>query len=69
MFKIKKNLVYALVPIKENSQRIKGKNFIKIHNKPLFEHTLSTLTKCEFIDKIYVSTDSKKAAVVAKKKI
>ena len=68
MFKIKKNLVYALVPIKENSQRIKGKNFIKIHNKPLFEHTLSTLTKCEFIDKIYVSTDSKKAAVVAKKK-
>lgn len=68
MFKIKKNTIYALVPIKEKSQRIKNKNFIKISNKYLFEHTLVTLKKCNFINKIYLSTDSQKAASIAKKK-
>ena len=68
MLKIKKNTIYALVPIKEKSQRIKNKNFIKIQNKHLFEHTFIILKKCKFIKKIYLSTDSKKAALIAEKK-
>ena len=68
MLKIKKNTIYALVPIKEKSKRIKNKNFIKIRNRYLFEYTLLILKKCNFVDKIYLSTDSKKAATIAKKK-
>jgi CMP-N,N'-diacetyllegionaminic acid synthase len=68
MLKIKKNTIYALVPIKEKSKRIKSKNFIKIKNKHLFEHTLTTLQKCKFIDKIYLSTDSQKAAKISEKR-
>ena len=68
MLKIKKNTIYALVPIKEKSKRLKNKNFIKIRDKYLFEHTLSILKKCKFINKIYVSTDSQKAANIAEKK-
>ena len=67
MLKIKKNTIYALVPIKEKSKRIKNKNFIKIRNRYLFEYTLLILKKCNFVDKIYLSTDSKKAATIAKK--
>lgn len=68
MLKIKKNTIYALIPIKEKSKRLKNKNFIKIRNKYLFEHTISTLKKCKFINKIYISTDSQKAANIAAKK-
>lgn len=68
MLKIKKNTIYALVPIKEKSKRLKSKNFIKIRNKHLFEHTLIILKKCEFINKIYLSTDSQKAANIAEKR-
>ena len=68
MLKIKKNTIYALIPIKEKSKRLKNKNFIKIRNKYLFEHTISTLKKCKFINKIYISTDSQKAANIAEKK-
>ncbi len=66
--KIKKNLIYALVPIKEKSERVKSKNFIKLANKYLFEHTLITIKKCNFINKIYLSTDSKLAAKIAREK-
>ena len=68
MFKIKKNLIFALVPIKEKSERISGKNFIKIKRLHLFEYTLKTLKKCKLVDKIYLSTDSKKAASISLKK-
>ena len=68
MLKIKKNTIYALVPIKQNSKRLKNKNFIKVRDKYLFEYTLSILKKCKFINKIYISTDSKKAANIAKRK-
>lgn len=68
MYRIKKNLIYALVPIKEKSERIQGKNFVKIKNIHLFEYTLKTLKKCKFIKKIYISSDSRKAALVAQKK-
>ena len=65
-YKIKKNLIYALIPIKEKSERIKSKNFVKIKNKYLFEHTITTLKKCNFIEKIYLSTDSYLASKITK---
>ena len=43
--------------IKEKSQRVKNKNFLKINNKPLFQYLLEKVKKCNF-DEIYVDSDS-----------
>ncbi len=48
----------AIIPIKSNSKRVKGKNFKKIHNIPLYRIILNKVKKSNF-DEIYVDTDSK----------
>ena len=49
--------VVAIIPIKKNSKRVKGKNFKKINGRPLYSYLLNKLKKCEF-DEIFVDTDS-----------
>ena len=49
----------VIIPIKQKSVRVPGKNFKKINGKPLFEYTLNKIKHCNF-DEIYVDTDSKK---------
>ena len=53
-----KKKVVVIVPIRENSERVKKKVFKKIKNVPLYKITLNKLKKCNF-DKIYVDSDSK----------
>ena len=53
-----KKKVVAIVPIRENSSRVKKKVFKKIQGIPLYKITLNKLKKCNF-DKIYVDSDSK----------
>ena len=50
--------IYALVPIKHNSQRVPGKNFRLMNGKPLYQYIIETLQKSKYISKIYVNTDS-----------
>ncbi|MDB4812368.1 hypothetical protein OAH45_05690 [Candidatus Pelagibacter sp.] len=57
--KIRKKTI-CFIPIKENSQRLKFKNFRKIGNKPLFKHTIDKVIKIKDFDKVIVDTDSKK---------
>ena len=52
-----KKKIVAIIPIKQNSQRVKNKNFKKINNYSLYELTLKKLKKCNF-DEVYVDTDS-----------
>jgi CMP-N-acetylneuraminic acid synthetase len=47
----------AVIPIKKRSERVKGKNFRLIGEKPLYQHLLGRLADCNF-DKIYVDSDS-----------
>ncbi len=42
------------------SKGIKNKSIALVNNKPLFTYTLNQIKKIKFIDKIVVSTDSKK---------
>ena len=51
-----KKKVVAIIPIKKNSKRVKGKNFIKIKGKPLYRYLLDKLKKTHF-DEIYIDTD------------
>jgi CMP-N-acetylneuraminic acid synthetase len=48
----------ALLPMKANSQRVKGKNFRLLHGKPLFEWVLETLLNIKLVEKIVINTDA-----------
>jgi len=50
--------IYALIPIKHNSERVPGKNYKNFNGKPLFFWIINTLVNSTFIDKIIIDTDS-----------
>lgn len=51
--------IVALLPMKANSQRVKGKNFREFCGKPLFRWILDTLLSVEEIDQIIINTDAR----------
>lgn len=50
--------IVAFLPAKGSSGRIKSKNLKLLNGKPLFLHTLEKLMKCEFIDEVYLDSES-----------
>ena len=52
--------VVALLPMKANSERVRGKNFRNFHGKPLFQWVLSTLLAAHEIDLVVINTDARK---------
>ena len=53
------NQIVALLPMKANSVRVKGKNFRDFCGKPLFRWILDTLLAVEEIDQIIINTDAR----------
>ena len=51
--------VIALLPIKANSERIKGKNFKLLHDKPLFRWILESLLEIPEISQVVINTDAR----------
>ncbi len=51
--------VVALLPLKANSQRVKGKNFRLFNGKPLFRWILDTLLSVEEINQVVINTDAR----------
>ena len=49
----------ALLPMKANSQRVKGKNFRPLHGKPLFRWILDSLLAVDEIDEVVINTDAR----------
>jgi CMP-N-acetylneuraminic acid synthetase len=49
----------ALLPMKANSQRVKGKNFKNFCGRPLFRWVLDTLLSVKAIDLIVINTDAR----------
>lgn len=49
----------ALLPMKANSQRVKGKNFRPFNGKPLFRWILDTLLAIEEVDEVIINTDAR----------
>ena len=47
----------AIVPIKQKSERVVGKNFRMVGKKPLYRYLLDRLNNCNF-DEVYVDSDS-----------
>ena len=55
----KKPRIVALLPMKANSERVKGKNFRLFNGKPLFQWVLDTLLSVEEIDLVVINTDAR----------
>lgn len=51
--------VVALLPMKLHSERVKGKNFKRLVDKPLFRWILDALLAVDEIDKVVINTDAK----------
>ena len=51
--------IVALLPMKANSERVKGKNFRLFNGKPLFQWVLDTLLSVEEIDLVVINTDAR----------
>lgn len=51
--------IVALLPMKKNSERVKGKNFRDLAGKPLFRWILDTLLDVEQIDQVVINTDAR----------
>jgi len=50
--------VFALIPIKHNSERVEGKNYRDFNGKPLFYWIINTVLSSTYIDKLVIDTDS-----------
>lgn len=57
--------VVALLPMKANSERVKGKNFRDLAGKPLFRWILDTLLQVDAISSVVINTDAR--AILAEK--
>lgn len=51
--------IVALLPMKANSERVKGKNFKPLAGKPLFSWILDTLLSVDDIDLVVINTDAR----------
>ncbi|CAG4884360.1 3-deoxy-manno-octulosonate cytidylyltransferase [Georgfuchsia toluolica] len=55
----KTSKIVTLLPMKANSERVKGKNFRDFNGKPLFRWILDTLLEVDEIDRIVINTDAR----------
>jgi CMP-N-acetylneuraminic acid synthetase len=54
-----KRRIVALLPMKANSERVKGKNFKPLYNKPLFRWILDELLAVPEISQVVINTDAR----------
>lgn len=59
--------VWAIIPARAGSKRIRNKNIVEFHGKAIIEWPLDVLLKHPKISKVYVSSDSKEILKVAVK--
>jgi regulator of RNase E activity RraA/CMP-N-acetylneuraminic acid synthetase len=58
LMETKKVKIVAFLPAKGTSARIPGKNMKLLNGKPVFLHTLEKICSCDFIDEVYLDTES-----------
>ena len=60
-------IIYALIPLRTGSVRIKNKNFIQIKKKSVYLHSTHQALKSRLIQKVFIATNSKKIKIKHKK--
>ena len=59
--------MFAYIPARAGSKRLKNKNILPINGTPLLEIVIKKLKKLDFLENIFVSTDCKKIKQIAEK--
>tara|TARA_B100000579_G_C22837698_1_gene859736 strand:+ start:1171 stop:1872 length:702 start_codon:yes stop_codon:yes gene_type:complete len=59
--------IFCFIFARGGSKSVKNKNIVNFNNKPLIANTILQAKRIKLIDKIFVSTDSKKIAKIAEK--
>lgn len=57
--------VVAFLPAKGTSSRVQNKNIKLLDGKPLFLHALEMLSSCDFLDEVYLDTESEEVISLA----
>jgi CMP-N-acetylneuraminic acid synthetase len=57
---IKKHVLWAIIPARSGSKGLINKNITLFFKKPLLVHSINFAKKLKFVDKVILSTDSKK---------
>ena len=60
-----KKKILAVIPCRSGSKSIKNKNILSLFGRPLIYYSIFFAKKCNFIDKIIISTDSKRYLKIA----
>jgi CMP-N-acetylneuraminic acid synthetase len=50
--------IVALLPMRDHSERVPGKNYRELGGVPLFHHVLGALSNCPSLSRIVIDTDS-----------
>lgn len=61
----KQDHIVAIIPARIGSKRLKKKNILKIHNKPMIKYAIDAALKSNLISEVYVSTESPSIAKIA----
>jgi CMP-N-acetylneuraminic acid synthetase len=59
--------IYAMIPARIGSQRLKYKNLAMINNKPMIYYTINAAKKSECFDKIFINSDHNIFSKISKK--
>ncbi len=62
-----KSITWAIVPARSGSKGFKHKNISNFLGKPLLVHSINFAKKLKFVNKIFLSTDSKKYKKIGEK--
>ena len=64
---LEKEITLGIIPAREGSKGVTGKNIRMLGGKPLIAHAIECGRRCSGLDRIVVSTDSETIAAIAKK--
>lgn len=56
----------ALIPARSGSKRVQNKNIVQLNGHPMIAYTISAALESKMFDHVFVSTESKKYAEIAK---
>jgi len=57
--------IVAIVPMRHDSERVRGKNYRPLGGRPLYHHIVATLQACRSISQVVIDTDSELIAADA----
>ena len=62
-----KNKIYAMIPARMGSERLRFKNLALINNKPMIYYAINAAKKSRCFDKVFINSDHEIFSKIAKR--